>query len=138
MSSRRVKPWELADAIDQILIEYEGDVIGGTRKAITKVSEKVKDEVKEASPVGPSWAKKRGRYAKGWAVKELGSTQTTVHTVIHNRTDYQLAHLLEKGHILAHGGQYDRRSPARVHIAPAEQHAEKYMEEAIKRIAQEG
>ena len=55
--------------------------------------------------------------------------------IIHNRTDYQLTHLLEKGHILKRGGRTLGRVPAKVHIAPVEERAIKNLEEAIEKIA---
>ena len=70
-----------------------------------------------------------GKYAKGWRVKAEGGAAGHLY-IIHNATDYQLTHLLEKGHALRQGG----RSPAIVHIQPVEQAAIKDFEEAIRRF----
>ena len=70
------------------------------------------------------------RYAKGWTPKKVGKQ-----TVIHNRTDYQLTHLLENGHdVISHGkkvGHFDGIT----HIAPVEKQViEKMTEEVEKGI----
>ena len=68
-----------------------------------------------------------GAYARGWRAKRVGSRW-----VVHNLTDYQLTHLLEKGHAKVNGG----RVPERVHIKPVEKQLVdafvKDIEEAIK------
>ncbi|HZH62393.1 MAG TPA: HK97 gp10 family phage protein, partial [Metabacillus sp.] len=67
-----------------------------------------------------------GDYAKGWAKKKVGTAQ-----VIHNRTDYQLTHLLEKGHVNRDGS----RTEAIPHIKHAEEKAiNEYIEEVEKVI----
>lgn len=68
--------------------------------------------------------KKTGRYNKGWRIKRVGNK-----LVVHNKTDYQLTHLLEHGHAKAGGG----RVGARVHIRPAEQTAVRTFLERIER-----
>jgi hypothetical protein len=58
--------------------------------------------------------KKTGAYRKGWRVKKKGKK-----FIVHNATDYQLTHLLEKGHAKRGGGRVD---PV-IHIAPIEEEA---------------
>lgn len=81
---------------------------------VDEIGEKVaKDGVKRLKMTSPKRkGKGGGDYAKGWRAKKVGNTWT-----VHNATDYQLTHLLEKGHALRQGG----RSPAIVHIKPVEQ-----------------
>ena len=71
----------------------------------------------------------RGKYARGWRAKTEGLGGSHLY-IIHNATDYQLTHLLEKGHALRQGG----RSPAIVHIKPVEQAAIKDFEDYIERF----
>lgn len=130
MSRRRVKIDDLGAAISEILDEY-GDHVGkATREAVKKVAEIAKQEVRAGAPV------KTGKYRRGWAVQENLESRLRTEAVIHNRTRYQLAHLLEKGHALKRGGRAYGSVQAFPHIAPAEEHAVRNMEEALKRIAQ--
>lgn len=91
-------------------------------------AEQAVQTLKATSPKGGK-AGKTGKYARGWRVKAEGGVAGHLY-IIHNGTDYQLTHLLEKGHALRQGG----RSPAIVHIKPVEQTAIKEFEEAIRRF----
>lgn len=72
--------------------------------------------LKESSPKNKRNSATRGRYAKGWRVKKE-SVRGEVHCVIHNKTDYQLTHLLERPHMKRNGGY---TSPI-IHIKPVEE-----------------
>ncbi|MFP3721336.1 HK97 gp10 family phage protein [Niallia circulans] len=78
-----------------------------------------KEAVKELKKKSPE---RRPRYKKGWRLKKEKDR-----VIVHNATDYQLTHLLEKGHANRDGG----RTPPQVHIAPVE---EKVVDEYIKRV----
>lgn len=67
---------------------------------------------------------KTGDYMRGWTRKRVPGGW-----VIHNRTDYQLTHLLEKGFAFMDGGRF----PGKPHIAPVE---EWIVEEYEKRITE--
>ena len=102
MSSIQNFSKELAAA----LANYSKEVSEGLEAAKIKTAKDVVKILKDNSP------KKTGAYAKGWRITQVGTTQ-----VIHNKTKYQLTHLLEHGHVKAKGG----RVAAKVHIRPAEQ-----------------
>lgn len=127
MSRRRVKIDNFGAELQKILDDYGQNVTEKTRAAVLEAAKVAKQETKAGSPT------KSGAYSKGWAVKEDATSRLRTEAIVHNRTRYQLAHLLEKGHAKRNGG----RVAARVHIKPAEEHAIKNMEEAIKRIAEE-
>ena len=134
MANVRCKIEDLDRVIGDILEDYGDNFTEATKKAVKAVANVAKEEVKTKSPVG-KYTKKKGRYKKGWAVKEEAVNRLQNKAIIHNRTDYQLAHLLEKGHVLKRGGRTLGHIPAQVHIAPAEEHAIKLIEEAIEKIA---
>lgn len=108
----------ISNEIAKALSEYTSDVEKGLEKAKIKVA---KDTVKTLKNTSP---KKTGSYAKGWAVKQVGTAR-----VIHNKTDYQLTHLLENGHAKKGGG----RVAAKVHIKPAEEKAIREYETAVRK-----
>jgi len=112
---------DLSKEISKALSEYTAEVTEGLEEAKEKVA---KDTVKHLRSL--DHPKLTGDYAKGWARKKVGTAE-----VIHNRTDYQLTHLLEKGHAKRDGD----RVPAIPHIGPAEEKAiEEYVSKAEKVI----
>ncbi len=96
----------LATEINRTLRNYAHGVGEDIEKVAEKVAKEGARQLKVRSPIGV-----RHRYAKGWRAKKIGN-----HWVVHN-TEYQLTHLLEKGHAKVGGG----RVPARVHISPVEE-----------------
>lgn len=125
---RRIKIPELNTAIMEILDEYADNITESTKKAVVKVAEIAKKETQAGANV------RTGKYRSGWAVKKDTTSRLRTEAVVYNRTRYQLAHLLEKGHALRGGG----RAAAFPHIKPAEENAIKNMEEALKKIAEKG
>lgn len=95
--------------IKEILNDYSNDI----QEAITETAEKIAkegaDTLKVTSP------KRTGAYRKGWKVKTTKG-RDFVKCVIHNKTHYQLTHLLEKPHLKRNGGI----TTPKIHIAPVE------------------
>lgn len=121
-----IKPEQLQSTIQQMLHDIPQKVDNVIDEAAEKVSKEAVKTLRATSPKRPGG----GRYAKGWATKKVGKQ-----IVIHNKTDYQLTHLLENGHdIVSHGrkvGHYGGQK----HIAPVEQEViEKMTEEVEKGI----
>lgn len=117
-----IKLNQLTNEIARALTEYSDDVEDDLNRAKDNISKEAVTELKSGSP------KKTGDYAKGWARKK------TAHGyVVYNRTDYQLTHLLERGHMKRNGG----RTKAIPHIAPVEAKVidgfTKAVEKAVKR-----
>ena len=116
---------EIGTELNKIMKQYEKEVEDLSSDVFQSVAKGTVQELKNTSP------KKTGSYAKGWAVKtEQGVGK--MNFIVHNRTDYQLTHLLENGHAKRGGG----RVAAIPHIAPAEQKAEEQMLEEVKRKLQ--
>lgn len=107
---------DLAASINRELALYTDTVIGEVEEATKEVSQEGVDKLKVRSP------KLTGSYRKGWRVKKVKKTY-----VIHNKTDYQLTHLLEKGHAKVGGG----RVAPKPHIALVE---EELIEELQRRV----
>ena len=94
---------EIAEAMST----YTKEITEGLEATKLETAKNVVKILKESSP------KDTGKYAKGWRVTQVGTAQ-----VVHNKTDYQLTHLLEHGHIKVNGGRVGQK----VHIRPAEEH----------------
>ena len=96
---------DLSTQIAAALAAYTDEIIEGMEAARQETAKNVVNILKTTSPKGT------GSYAKGWRVTQQGTKQ-----IVHNKTDYQLTHLLENGHAKVNGG----RVAAKVHIRPAE------------------
>lgn len=108
----------LASEIVKEMEKYSKEIDQEMNDAKNEVSRNLKKELEIKSP------KKLGIYKKGWRIKEFKTKN-----VVHNKTSYQLTHLLEHGHVLRNG----KRSETKVHIRPAEEHA---VNEYLARIRQ--
>lgn len=113
--------------MEGILENYSKDVKEATNKAIEKTARQSVRKLKNTSP------KKTGDYAKGWAVKKERSRDGIYTITVHNKTDYQLTHLLENGHVVRNKkGVYGRTNGIK-HIAPVEQWASSELPLEIER-----
>ena len=112
----------LSGGIADLLSQYTTEVIEGLEKAKNKSANDGVKALKTNSRV------LTGDYARSWAKKKVNSA-----VVVHNKEEYRLTHLLEKGHLTRDG---KTRSNKFVHIAPVEEKMiadfEKYMERVIK------
>jgi hypothetical protein len=108
----------------ELLDEINEDVRDSAKKNINAVSRECVQKLKGSSP------RRTGSYASGWATKRQGDMDV----VVHNRTDYQLTHLLENGHVITNKkGTYGRTHGIK-HIAPVEEWA---VDELPRRIMED-
>ena len=120
---KTIKIDALADTIMEGLKEYADLADGAMKDAVKKTAKQVQEEISTNAP------KDTGKYAKSWATKTTKESSNSLEMVVHSRNKYQLTHLLEFGHAKRGGG----RVGAKVHIAPAEQHAGELLEQEITR-----
>lgn len=118
---------KLASEITKVLEEFKDFTEEAVDKGVSETAQEAVKELQNAHPAGSgkygSWDKK---YNKGWTVKKTKRDKTAT---IHNATDYQLTHLLEKGHALKGGG----RTKAFPHIAPVAEKCEDSLVNNIKK-----
>ena len=118
----------LADTIQRELAAYNQEVTDGIKEDCKQVAKECRAEIKQNSP------ELTGDYKKGWRVKTNFESREDIRLTVHNKTDHQLTHLLEKGHAGV-GGTAKGAAAPHPHIAPAEQHAaEKLINKAKTRI----
>lgn len=120
----------LTKALMNELENYAGAVTENADEAVNITAKEAVKELKNANPSGSGKYGSWHDYNKSWTIK-YNTVDKRYHrgATIHNKSYYQLTHLLEKGHALAQGG----RAKAYPHIAPV---AEKADLELYKRIVQ--
>ena len=124
----RIKADELSEAITKTLEDYAHVTKEAAYEGCKKTAEQAENELHEANPPGSQEWGSWDDYNRGWTIKEVEKTRTgKLSIIVHNKTHYQLTHLLEKGHALVNGG----RAKAFPHIA---QVAEKAEDELINNI----
>lgn len=111
---------ELSQAIASTLAEYNNEVTEALENKKEEIAQKTADKLKETSPEGAT-----KRYKKGWKVSDINGKK-----IVHNKTDYQLTHLLEYGHAKRNGG----RVSARPHIRQAEEEAIRDFTEGVEEV----
>ncbi len=116
--------------MDKILDEYKERVKRATDVSMNRVSRECVKKLRNTSP------KKTGDYAKGWVSEKAVAHGNTVDYIVRNKTDYQLTHLLEHGHVVVNKkGEYGR-APAHPHIKPVEEWANNELPQEIERELQ--
>ena len=119
--SRTVSVDDMADAINELLEEYSDMATDEMKSAVQKSAKFVKEEISANAP------RQTGAYAESWTSKKTEENSTSVQYTVYSKNKYQLAHLLENGHVLRGGG----RTKAYPHIAPAEEAGESCLENLI-------
>lgn len=118
----RVSIDNMATEIMRGLTEYADLATEDLKAAVKKAGDQVKKDIQANAP------KNTGTYAKSWSVKNTKETSNSLEVTVYSRNRYQLAHLLEYGHLKRGGG----RVPGKAHIAPAEESAITKLEEEIQ------
>ena len=131
MSNKKVKVDQLANVIVEYLKEFEDVTEEAVDKGVTETAKTALRSLRNAHPAGSgqygSWDES---YNKGWKIMQT-KRDKRYHkkATIHNETDYQLTHLLEKGHALKGGG----RTRSFTHIAPVAEKCDDELGRVIKK-----
>lgn len=114
---------QMADILDTVSKKVDGVM----KTTSMQVAKEAVQTLKNTSPKGSPHLRK---YAEGWKV----SRKAGIDLVVHNATNYQLAHLLENSHVIRNKyGTYGRTNPIK-HIKPVEEWAQ---DEWPRRIMEE-
>lgn len=113
----------------EILDEFSEKVEDVTKESMNAVA---KEAVQQLKATSPKSSKHRRKYAEGWTTKKQGDDTV----IVHNRTNYQLTHLLENGHVVRPTPTHPNRK-GRVagikHIKPVEEWANEEFQLRISR-----
>ena len=116
--------------MDRILDDYSQEVRRVTADSQDKIAKEAVRKLKNTSPKGTPH---RRRYAEGWRIKRIKTSTGIPDIIVHNKTNYQLTHLLENGHVIRNGkGTYGRTNGIK-HIAPVEEWAQNELPLEIER-----
>ncbi len=113
----------------EIMEAYSKEVQHASQAAIQRVGRETVKKLRSTSPKRP----KGGSYAKGWRLKTVQLRGDVCDFVVHNATDYQLTHLLERGHRTVNKKGEFGRTPAHVHIKPVEEWANEELPREIEK-----
>lgn len=124
---------DFSKAVRDILSEYGAEATVAVQEAVKEEANEVKDEIKRNAKAR-GWSSK---YVNGFTVSEK-STRLGMQSIVHNKTEYRLIHLLEFGHrvVNPYGNKNNKKttsSPAFPHVAPAVEHLE---EDLINKIGE--
>lgn len=128
--NQRVGLGELADALGDIIQEYSDDVIRDlpeTTKAAGKTCVKELKSAAKAAGIGGT------KYVGSFRSKETRNDSRVTEVTVYS-SQYQLAHLLEHGHVVRNrpGGRIVGTARAFPHWAEAEEKASDELEKKIK------
>ena len=119
---------QMASVIMDGLKEYADLATDDLKAAVKKTGNEVRKQIQSTAP------KASGKYSKSWSVKTTKESSNGIEVTVYSRNRYQLAHLLEFGHVKRGGG----RVAARPHIAAAEQAGIESFEQALERSLRNG
>ena len=120
--SQHVTIDQMDDAIMDELEKYAKLATDDMKDAVKDTAKEVRKDIQAGAPVDT------GKYKKSWSVKNVHEDTASIDLVGHSRNRYQIAHLLEHGHVKRGGG----RVPAQPHIAAAEQRGNEKLVETIE------
>ena len=112
---------DLADTLAEELAAYSQEVTDDLKQEVKQVAKEMVAELKATSPFDS------GDYASGWTSTTESEGHNTVQVRVHNRKKPTLTQLLENGHAKVNGGRVEGKA----HIGPAEQAAEKRLENKV-------
>ena len=125
--------WEVE--LSNLLDNYNLEVQRKVNETAKRVANKTARTLRSTSPKAEKHRHKTV-YARGWSVKSAKDQGRGY--VVHNKTDYQRTHLLERGHVVRNKYGTWGRAPAQPHIRPAAESAaaefERQVKEAIEHI----
>lgn len=130
--SNAVRIDDMAKVLAQQLQDYCQDVTDGLKTDIKAAAKDTVSELKATSPKDKRKTKRRGQYAKGWKDTIVFESDLDIRVEVHNKTDYQLAHLLEFGHEVVVGGKVVGHFDGTPHIRPAEEKMEEQLMKKVK------
>lgn len=127
---KTIKVDDLQNTIIDYLVDYVENIEDDVVEITDNITKEAVNELKRNSPHGEGTRK--NPYYKGWT-RQTGKAALKNHRYtikIHNRTNYQLTHLLEFGHATRNGG----RTKPIPHIRLVEEKYNKLYEQKVTTV----
>lgn len=118
MAKTNIEPGELSKAVMNYLESYKEDIDEDVVEVTNQVTKQATQELKNVSYSKFGTSGRNDPYYSGWSSKISTRGNSKYHKVIWNKTNYQLTHLLEFGHLKRNGKGW---VAARPHIRDIEQ-----------------
>lgn len=130
MGTKYCTPDTFANVMQGILTEYNVAVVKASNDAVMKTARKDVRDLKGASRIFKS--NRRGhKYARSWTFRKNTDELGSASYVVYNR-EYQLTHLLEKGHDIVRNGETIGHYQGHTHIKPVADRTGKVLEDFFK------
>lgn len=129
---KKISADELGATIAASLLAYSEEVTDKVKKEAKSAADELTRDIRDDAnkSVGGS-----GKYAKGWKNKKSFENTFDIRYTVFNKTDYQLTHLLEYGHVKwLWGRRTDGRVDGKTHIREISERAIRKFEEAVDRV----
>lgn len=117
----KIKVDNLAQQIAEELQNFSEELMEEIKTNVKSVAKNGCNEIRKTSP------KLTGDYRKGWKAVVAYEGDDDIRMIVHNKTDYQLTHLLEHGHAKKNGGRVEGQP----HLGPAIEKMEKELMNGI-------
>lgn len=91
---------DFSRAVSEMLSDWDEDVTEAVNAAAKETADEAANALHSAGEFGGT-----GRYKKGWTVTAKRRNRRDTEQIVHNKTEYQLTHLLEFGHAKQNGGR---------------------------------
>lgn len=131
MSKKTVNWKDITAVVNGVLETYSNNIQDGIVDIVEELSKEGKNELRKTSP------RRTGDYYRGWRIK-TNKGSTFVHCTIYNATDYQLTHLLEKGHRIVRNGKQVGHAKAIPHIGKVQDEINEDFLKRTKEIIKRG
>lgn len=130
---KKVDLEEWAPAFERTLKDWSWDIAADVKDAVTRAGKYALEELRD-NMGEQNVGKPNGRYRKSWRVVGILEKAHAKQIAVCS-TEYRIAHLLEKGHIVRNqtGKVYGKTHPL-PHIGPAERAATEFLEREVAKI----
>lgn len=130
MPTKQCTPETFGQAMQSLLNEYSVEVVKASNEAVVQTARKDVRDLKGASRIFKS--NRRGhKYARSWTFRKTKDELGSATCVVYNR-EYQLTHLLEKGHKIVRNGETIGHYEGHAHIKDVADRTGKALEDFFK------